>query len=175
MSDRAKKIFLGICIVVPFALYCYYYYSTMLQNAPFRFADFESIVLRYGESRGEEADLENYFDSSTGRFIYLDQRDSLRIDTIRMRQDDLLYLHRKAAELGFWNLPEDMTHDRPEPAQDSVANADAAVRFILQYNYKEKSKTVTFDTDFEGNPKMKDAARSVIDEVRRVLSDARGR
>lgn len=167
MSDRTKKIFLGICIIVPFILYCYYYYSSMLQNAPFRFSDFESIVLRYGE--GE--DLQNHFDSSTGLFTYLDRRDSLVTDTIRMRKDDLLYLHRKAAELGFWNLPEDMTGDREA---DTGASAPAA-RFVLQYNYLEKSKTVIYDSDFQGNPKMKDAARSVIDEVRRVLSDVRGR
>lgn len=165
MSDRSKKIFLGICIIVPFFLYCYYYYSSMIQKAPFRYVDFQSIVLQYGEGD----DLVNTFDSSTGLFTYANSRDSLVTDTIRMRKDDLLYLHRKAAELGFWNLPDDMS-------TASVEGRDPEVpRFILQYNYAEKSKTVTYDADFEGNPKMKDAARSVIDEVRRVMSDARGR
>lgn len=166
MSDRSKKIFLGICIIIPFVLYCYYYYSIMLNNAPFRYADFQSIVLTYGD----DEDLSNRFDSETGIFTYVNSRDSLVSDTLRMRDDDLLYLHRKAAELGFWNLPEDMTGT-------GFASTDSAEvpRFILQYNYEEKSKTVTFDADFDGNPKMKDAARSVIDEVRRVLSDVRGR
>ncbi|HLW49460.1 MAG TPA: hypothetical protein VKZ78_00685 [Sphingobacteriaceae bacterium] len=166
MSDRSKKIFLGICIIIPFVLYCYYYYSIMLNNAPFRYADFQSIVLTYGD----DEDLSNRFDSETGIFTYLNSRDSLVSDTLRMRDDDLLYLHRKAAELGFWNLPEDMTGT-------GFASTDSAEvpRFILQYNYEEKSKMVTFDADFDGNPKMKDAARSVIDEVRRVLSDVRGR
>lgn len=165
MSDRSKKIFLGICIIIPFFLYCYYYYSTMLNNAPFRYVDFQSIVLKYGDG----GELQNEFDSETGIFTYLNARDSVITDTVRMRDDDLLYLHRKAAELGFWNLPEDMTGIGFDTTNSEVP------RFILQYNYKEKSKTVTYDADFEGNPKMKDAARSVIDEVRRVLSDARGR
>ncbi len=165
MSDRSKKIFLGICIIIPFFLYCYYYYSTMLNNAPFRYVDFQSIVLKYGDG----GKLQNEFDSETGIFTYLNARDSVITDTVRMRDDDLLYLHRKAAELGFWNLPEDMTGTGFDTTSSEVP------RFILQYNYKEKSKTVTYDADFEGNPKMKDAARSVIDEVRRVLSDARGR
>lgn len=165
MSDRAKKIFLGICIIVPFVLYCYYYYSIMLNNAPFRYVDFQSIELRYGDG----GELQNSFSTETGIFTYLNAGDSLISDTLRMRDDDLLYLHRKAAELGFWNLPEDMTGTGFEEVDGEVP------RFVLQYNYKEKSKTVTFDADFEGNPKMKDAARSVIDEVRRVLSDVRGR
>lgn len=166
MSDRSKKLFLGICIIIPFVLYCYYYYSIMLNNAPFRYADFQSIVLTYGD----DEDLSNSFDSETGIFTYLNARDSLVSDTLRMRNDDLLYLHRKAAELGFWNLPEDMTG-----AGFAATDSAEVPRFVLQYNYLEKSKTVTFDADFDGNPKMKDAARSVIDEVRRVLSDVRGR
>lgn len=164
MSDRSKRIFLIICIVVPFILYCYYYYSTMIGNAPFRYSDFQSIVLQYGE--GE--DMHSHYDSGTGLYTYRNTRDSLVTDTIKMRDDDLLYLHRKAAELGFWNLDEDMT------GPGNAAGSDVP-RFILQYNYLEKSKTVTYDADFEGHPKMKDAARSVIDEVRRVVSDVRGR
>jgi len=171
MSDRSKKIFLGICIVVPFILYCYYYYSTMLQNAPFRFADFERIVLRYGE--GDH--LANHFDTSTGIFTYIDRRDSVATDTLRMRKDDLLYLHRKATELGFWNLPTDMTGPASDAPDSTKGEGTPAARFVLEYHYLEKSKVVTYDTDFEGNPKMKDAARSVIDEVRRVMSDVRGR
>ncbi len=165
MSDRTKKIFLAICIVIPFLLYCFYYYSQMFKNAPYRFSDFESIVFQYGEGD----DLINRFDSKTGHYQYLNVRDSLVIDTVRMRKDDLLHLHGKAAQLGFWNLPEDMT-----TASDTTANRQIA-RFYLQFNYKEKSKTVTLDADFEGNPKMRDAAKSVVDEVMRVISDARDR
>lgn len=165
MSDRAKKIFLGICIFVPFFLYCFYYYSSMLKNAPYRFSDFEYIVLKYGNAE----ELTNEFDTRTGYFQYLNNRDSMVTDTIRLRNDDLLYLHRKAAELGFWNLPEDMT------TEERTIPASEVPRFYLQFNYLEKSKEVTLDADYPGNPKMTDAARSVIDEVRRVMSDAHSR
>src|SRR5690606_18456444 len=105
MSDRAKKIFLGLSIFVPFLLYSVFYYSQMFKNAPFRFVDFESIVLRYGHGDS----LVNRFDSQTGIYQYVNKRDSLVTDTVRLRKDDLQYLHGKAAQLGFWNLPEDMT------------------------------------------------------------------
>lgn len=165
MSDRAKRIFLGICIIVPFFVYCFYYYSIMLKNAPYRFSDFEYIVLKYGT--GEE--LVNQFDTRTGHFQYLNSQDSLVSDTIRLRNDDLLYLHRKAAELGFWNLPDEMTTEGRTPPNAQVP------RFYLQFNYLEKSKEVTLDADFPGNPKMTGTAKSVIDEVRRVMSDAQNR
>ncbi|PPL00134.1 hypothetical protein [Parapedobacter indicus] len=164
MSERAKKIFLAVCIVVPFLLYCFFYYSQMFKNAPFRFTDFESIVLKYGE--GDE--LINQFDSATGVYKYLNTRDSLVTDTIRLRRDDLQYLHGKAAQLGFWNLPDDMT------SGDTTAGNDVP-RFYLQYNYKEKSKEVTLDVDFNGNEKMRDVAKTMVDEVMRVINDARDR
>ncbi len=164
MSDRTKKIFLAVCIVVPFLLYCFYYYSQMFKNAPFRFSDFESIVLKYGEGD----DLVNQFDSSTGRYQYLNVRDSLVVDTVRLRKDDFQYLHGKATQLGFWNLPDDMT------SGDSTGKPPVA-RFYLQYNYTEKSKEITLDADFGGNPKMRDVAKSMVDEVMRVINDARDR
>src|SRR5690606_16367009 len=77
MSDRTKKIFLAICIILPFVLYCFYYYSQMFKNAPFRFADFESIVLKYGEGDN----LVNQFDSKTGRYQFLNTQDSMVVDT----------------------------------------------------------------------------------------------
>lgn len=168
MSERNKKIFLAICIIVPFLLYCFYYYSQMFKNAPYRFADFESIVLKYGEGDN----LINQFDSKTGIYEYLNVRDSLVIDTVRLRKDDLHHLHGKAAQLGFWNLPDEMT---THPSVEGASGQRPAARFFLQYNYKEKSKEVMLDADFDGNPKMLDAAKSIIDEVVRVINDARDR
>jgi len=162
MSDRTKKIFLAICIVLPFLLYCFYYYSQMFKNAPFRFADFESIVLKYGE--GE--DLVNQFDSKTGRYQFVNTQDSMVVDTVRLRKDDVQYLHGKATQLGFWNLPDDMTSGESDETKP-------VARFYLQFNYKEKSKEVTFDADFDGNTKMRDVARTMVDEAMRIVNDAR--
>lgn len=164
MSDRTKKIFLAICIVLPFLLYCFYYYSQMFKNAPFRFADFESIVLKYGE--GE--DLVNQFDSKTGRYQFVNTQDSMVVDTVRLRKDDVQYLHGKATQLGFWNLPDDMTSGKSDETKP-------VARFYLQFNYKEKSKEVTFDADFDGNTKMRDVARTMVDEAMRIVNDARVR
>jgi len=162
MSDRTKRIFLAVCIIFPFLLYCFYYYSQMFKNAPFRFADFESIVLKYGDGD----DLINQFDSETGLYRFVNTQDSLVVDTVRLRKDDVQYLHGKATQLGFWNLPDDMTSGEPDETKP-------VARFYLQFNYKEKSKEVTLDADFNGNTKMRDAAKTMIDEAMRVVNDAR--
>lgn len=166
MSDKTKRIFLAICIIVPFVVYCVVYYSSMIKNAPFRFSDFESIELTYGTTDS----LLNSFDSKSGDYQYLTNDNKLVKDTLKMRDDDLLYLHRKAQELGFWNVDDDMTTKR-----DAANPGSSIPRYILKFTYKDKSKEVVLDADYEGNPKMKDAAKSTIDHVMTMLAEVKAR
>lgn len=166
MSDKSKRIFLAICIIVPFIIYCVVYYSSMIKNAPFRFADFESIEITYGT----ESEMVNTFNSKTGAYQYLTVDNKLVKDTIKMRKDDLLYLHRKAQELGFWNVDDNMTNAN----RDSSKNQEVP-RYILKYTYKDKSKEVTLDADFAGPDKMKSAAKSTVDAVMTMIAEVKAR
>ena len=166
MSNRAKAIFLGLCIIGSFLIYCVYYYSNMLKNAPFRFSDFESIEITYGMPD----EMLNQYNSKTQAFQYLTKGDSLIQTSLKMRDDDLLYLHRKAQELGFWNVDDDMTTLRKNPAEGMDVP-----RYILKYTYKDKSKEVTLDADYPGNPKMKGAAKSTIDAVMTMIAEVQAR
>ena len=92
MNNRNKKIFLAISIAVPFLIYCFYYYGIMLKNAPYRFADLESITLKYGMG----TNLVNQYDSRTGNFQYENSRDSLVKTNVKLSKDDMLYLNYEA-------------------------------------------------------------------------------
>lgn len=165
MSNRAKTIFLSLSIFGSFFIYCVYYYSKMIQNAPYRSYDLESIVFKYGEG----TNLINQFDSRTNTYQYLNASDSLVSTTVRLNKDDFIYIHHKAAELGFWNFPDDMTStNNPEDAQKST-------HFYLEFNYKEKSKQMLVDVNYNGNPKLLDAAKSLVGEMQRLLNDAQDR
>ncbi|HMR20306.1 MAG TPA: hypothetical protein PKA53_13465 [Sphingobacterium sp.] len=166
MSVKSKKIFLAICIIAPFIVYCYIYYSSMIQNAPFRFSDFESIEITYGIPD----EMVNNYNSKTQEYQYLTKEDKLIETSLKMRNDDLLYLHRKAQELGFWNVDNDMTTTRKTPNE-----GEDVPRFVLKYTYKEKSKEVTLDADYPGNPKMKEAAKSTIDAVMKMIAEVQAR
>lgn len=165
MSDRAKKIFLAICIITPFVMYTVYYYSIMVKNAPYRFTDFESITLNYG--LGDS--LINRFNSKTGEYQFVNTRDSLIKTNVKLKKDDLLYLHRKAAELGFWNFPEEITADNK--SEGSVNSP----HYYLEYKYKEKTKHILFDAEYNEDPKLRDAAKQLITEVSNMISEARER
>lgn len=166
MSEKTKKIFLGLCVVVPFLIYCVYYYSAMVKNAPYRYSDFDHIEITYGFPDS----MLNHFNSKTQEYDYLTKDNKLVEDSLKLRDNDLLYLHRKAQELGFWNLPDDMTVDLSKRAA-----GERKPRYKLTFAYKEKTKTVTFDPDFPGPDKMVEAGRTTIDEVVRMLATAKAR
>ncbi|SDD32632.1 hypothetical protein SAMN05216464_101418 [Mucilaginibacter pineti] len=166
MSDRQKKIFFTLTIVVPFLAYCVYYYGMMIKNAPYRFSDFESMSFQYGN----KDNLVNKYDSKTGDYQYLNKRDSLIKTHLHLVKDiDLIYLHRKAADLGFWDFPKNETGDTTANARKN------GVRYIIEFKYKQKSKRVVFDSDFVGDPKLIDANNTLIKEIRQSLIAAESR
>lgn len=165
MSERGKKIFLAVCIITPFILYCVYYYSFMVKNAPYRFSDFESITFKYG--LGDS--LVNSYDSKTGLYQYINSNDSLIKTTVKLRKDDLLYLHRKAAELGFWNFPDELQ------GENNLIRSTNSPHYYLEYRYKDKAKHVLYDAAYNEEPKLRDAAKSLITEVSNMINDTRDR
>lgn len=161
-STRLKKIFLGFAIAIPFLVYCVYYYSIMIGNAPYRFSDFQSFSFQYGTGDS----LVNKYDSKTGDYQYLNEHDSLIKKHLPLNSDDLLYLHRKAAEWGFWNFPEREVND------SAKIKGIKSPHYLIQFNYKHKSKKVLYDAAYDGDPKLKDANEAVVKEIESVLNRA---
>jgi hypothetical protein len=162
MSDRSKKIFVILSVAVPFLLYSAYYYGMMIKNAPYKFSEFDSVVFEYG--KGDS--LVNKYNSKTGEYQYIDRANKLVKTHLKLSQDQLRYLHHKAADLGFWNFPS-------REVNDSLKNAPVKPpRYLMQFNYKRKSKTVLFDEAFDGDPKLKDANERMIKEIEKVIDEA---
>lgn len=162
MSDKGKKIFLALSIFVPFMVYCVYYYGTMIKNAPYKFTEFDSFTIKYG--LGDS--LINSYDSRTGSYQYLNDRDSLVRKQVRLNKDDMLYLHRKAVEMGFWDFPTTMR---------SADTTSRQAHYYLEYRYQRKSKIMDFDAGYNGAPKLKDAVRSLIETVTGTIQRAEAR
>lgn len=160
MSDKAKKIFLAITIIVPFVLYCTYYYGKMIKNAPYKFAEFEYLELKAGIGNH----YEKTYNSKTQVYQYVNLNDSLVNRKVKLSKDDLLYLHRKAAELGFWDWPSNM-----------LSNKEDSPRYYLEFVYQRKKKVIELDADFNENPKLKDAALQLIKTVEKTIEEADAR
>ena len=147
---------------MPFLAYCLYYYGMMIKNAPYKFSEFQSLHFEYGF--GDT--LNNIYDSKTGEYQFVNRRDSLVKINMRLSKEDLLYLHRKAADLGFWDFP---SNELDPTAKGRVP------RYSIQFNYLRKSKKVMYDASFDGDPKLKDANERLIKEIRKIIDDAEAR
>ncbi|HEY0245491.1 MAG TPA: hypothetical protein VGC01_08020 [Mucilaginibacter sp.] len=167
MSDRFKKIFILLSIVVPFLLYCSYYYGMVLKDAPYKFTEFESMQFQYGPGDS----LVNKYDSKTGGYQYINSKDSLVKMKLHLTKGELLYLHRKAADLGFWDFPENEVN-----GADSINAAGVKpTHYYIAFNYKRKSKKVLFDASFDGPQKLVEANGMVIKEIQKILDEAEAR
>lgn len=165
MSTKAKKIFLLLTIVVPFLAYCVIYYTPMIKNAPFRSNEFVSLQLKWGAGN----DLVNSYDSATGDYQYLNAKDSLIKKNVKLRENDIIYLHNKANELGLWNFPDLIANEGTD------LNKSKVLRYVIQFNYKRKSKKVTFLTDYNDIPKLRDVATQMKTLVEKTVNDAEER
>jgi hypothetical protein len=164
MTNKSKKIFLALSVIVPFMLYCFYYYGMMVKNAPYKFSEFESLTFKYGPGDS----LINQYESKTHHYQFVTKADSLVKKKVKLTKDDLLYLHRKAAQLGFWDFPSEVTNTEESSNPSSP-------RYYIELKYQRKTKKVLFDSDYNGDPKLKDAVRLLIEEIDRTISDAEDR
>ena len=165
MSTKAKKIFLLLTIVVPFLGYCIIYYTPMIRNAPFRSNEFVSLQFKWGAGN----DLVNTYDSATGDYQYLNAKDSLIKKNVKLRENDIIYLHNKANELGLWNFPDLIANEGTD------LNKSKVLRYVIQFNYKRKSKKVIFLTDYNDIPKLRDVATQMKTLVEQTITDAEER
>jgi len=166
MSDRSKKVFLLLTIVGSFMVYSVIYYTGILKNAPYKFAEFKSIVFKYGTRDS----MFNTYNSATGEYQYLNNRDSLVKTHLYLSKDELLVLHRKASDLGLWDFPSTELND-----DTAVHAAVKPLRYYIEFNYKRKSKKVVFETNYNGPAKLVEANVVLIKEIKKVLAEAEDR
>lgn len=161
MTSKGKKIFLALTVIVPFLIYSIVYYAPIIRNAPFQEKDFVSLEYKWGT--GEQ--LENSYNSATGKFEYVNKNDSLIKTNIKLTTRDIKYLDSIADVQGFWNLP------------DVVANSEAdlkdpkKLRYFIKFTYKKKAKEVTYFPNFTGAERMKGAVSKVQKEIELTLID----
>ena len=165
MSTKTKKIFLLLTIVVPFLAYCVIYYTPMFRNAPFKSTEFVSIDFKWGLGNN----LENSYNSATGDYQYVNGRDSLIKTNVKLRSNDILYIHGKASELGFWNFPEVIAN------QGTDLDSSKVLRYVMQFNYKRKSKKVIYLTDYTEIPKLKGLAEQMKTIISQSINEAEDR
>lgn len=135
------------------------YYIIGLKKAPYEVANFESFTFKWGVGDS----LENFYSSANGDYQYLNHRDSLIRTHIKLRANDIILIHNKINEFGFWNFPNTIGKPSSNPK---------AVVYELQFNYTEKSKKLVIYSDFDENPQLLDSAMQIKNIVQRTIDEA---
>lgn len=168
MSNRARKIFILVTVIIPFLIYCVVYYTPMLKNAPFKSAEFVSLNYKWGVGRT----LDNSYNSATGEYQYLNAKDSLVKTNVKLRKDDIIYLHRKATEIGFWNFPDLIANNAADTISPKI------LRYELEFKYKRVTKKVVYLSDYSETPKLRDLAvqmKTLVEQTINAADDRYGK
>ena len=163
MTKELKKnisLIATLAVIVIMAVTGYYIIS--LKKSPYPVANFESFTYKWGVANV----LENSYSSVNGDYHYLDNRDSLIKTQVKLSVNDIIYIHNKINELGFWNLPNSIGK--------RSSNAKALV-YELQFKYKEKSKKLTIYSDFAENLLLLDSAMKIKNVLQKAIDEAEGR
>jgi hypothetical protein len=139
------------------------YCGQIFKPSPYDFSEFKSIVFKYGEGDS----LVNQYNSETGEYQYLNRQNVLVKTHLYLTHSDLLYLHRKAAEAGFWDFPAKLLN-----TDTTNTNGAKPFKYLVELNYQHKTKTVLFDANYNGSPQLADANRLLIKEIESVISEA---
>ena len=142
------------------------YYRQIFENNPYEFTEFKSFVFKYGVRDS----MVNTYNSANGEYRYLNNRDSLIKTHLYLNKSELLYLHHKAGEFGFWDFPSnELSNDAANPG------GVKALRYLMQFNYQQKSKTVLFETSYDSSENLKAVNSKMIKEIEKVLAEAEER
>jgi len=113
--------------------------------------------------------LENSYNSATGEYRYLNDKDSLVVKHVEVNARDKKFLDSNADEQGFWNLPDVVANN-----ENDLKNPKT-LRYFMKFNYQKKSKEVTYLPSFDGNVRMKNAAAQMQKIIEQSIIDAEER
>lgn len=150
MSPRFKKIYLFVMVVVPFLIYCGYYYGEMIRKAPFKFEEFRTIRVDFAAPGGRET----HIDIASGVVSYvLPGRDVLR-DTISFSDGELREFHRTLYTNNFFEMPHEMQNEGSTDPGTGV--------YTIEAIYDRKQYKVVYETNYRGERRYKDKVKRII-------------
>jgi hypothetical protein len=142
------------------------FYRSIFKEAPYGFSELKSFVFKYGDKDS----LVNQYNSASGEFQYLNKSNSLVKTHLYLTTTDLLYLHRKAAELGFWDFPANEVN-----SDTTNTNGIKPTEYLVEFNYLHKSKTLLFTANYDGPQQLTENSKQLIKEIQAILRGAEDR
>jgi len=163
--DLKKSISLiaTFAIIVIIAIGGYYFVN--LRKGPYSASDFVSIDYKWG--LGDT--LQNSYNSASGNYQYLDNRDSLIKKKVKLRANNVIFIHSKANELDLWKLPDVIANPNADLKNKKV------LRYEIVFTYEQKTKKIVFMTDYDEDLRIAQDAQQLQKIVAQTITEAEER
>lgn len=162
LSKIKKNISFIATIIVIIIISIAGYFLINKQKGPFYASELVSIEYKWG--LGDT--LVNRYNSATGNYQYLDNRDSLIRKKLKLRANNIIFIHSRANEINLWSLPSLIAN------KNANLKTNQVLRYEITFNYETKVKKITYLTDYDEDMAVLDRVnqlqqtiKSTIDEV----------
>lgn len=162
LSQIKKNISFIATVIVIIIISIAGYFLINKQKGPFSASELVSIEYKWG--LGDT--LVNTYNSATGNYQYLDNRDSLIKKKLRLRANNFIFIHSRANELNVWNLPSVIAN------KNANLKTNQTLRYEIIFNYETKVKKIVYLTDYDEDmvvldrvAQLQQTIKSTIDEV----------
>lgn len=141
------------------------YYVINLKQGPYPVSSFVSLSYKWGV--GDT--LVNSYNSASGAYQYLNNKDSLIRTNVKLHANNIIFLHNKANELDFWNLPNTIANPQTDLQSKTI------LRYEITLNYAEKTKKVIYMTNYAENPTTAHAVEELQKLIAQTINEVEDR
>ncbi len=141
------------------------YYLINLKQGPYPASTFISLSYQWGV--GDT--LSNSYNSATGDYQYLDNRDRLIKKSVKLHANNIIFIHSKANELDIWSLPDVIANKNEDLTNKKV------LRYELVFNYEKKTKKIIYLTDYDEDIAVADRADQLQKMIKQTIDEVEDR
>jgi hypothetical protein len=135
------------------------YYLLQLKQEKYPASSFISLSYKWGV--GDT--LVNEYNSLSGKYQYLNNRDQLIKTNLKLNINSIIFLHSKANELEFWSLPNVIANS------NAYLKSNKVLRYEIIFNYEQLSKKIIFLTDYDQNAEIANRASSLQKIIEQII------
>lgn len=160
-----KNLSLIATVVIIFTIAIGGYYLINLGKGRYPAAEFISVAYKWGVGKT----LVNSYDSATGNYQYLDTRDSLIKTNIKLRANNIIFIHSKANELNLWQLPNIIANKNADLKSDKI------LRYEITFSYEKESKHIIYLVNYDENPSIALATDELQKIIKKTIDEVEDR
>ena len=141
------------------------YYLINLKQGPYPASTFIGVTYKWGV--GDT--LVNTYNSATGDYQYLDNKDQLVKKNVKLHANNIIFLHSKANELDIWSLPEVIANKKED------LNSAKVLRYEMIFNYEKKTKKIILMTDYDEDIAVANRAEQLQKIIKQTIDEVEDR